>query len=177
MIFSVTRTFAHWEYYHAPMTIIYRFESQELPRLLNATGYIHLPARDSPPSRYEDEESSPRIDFGPLKNFDLKLCVGKEWYRFPGHFLVPDGVRVEWIKSEFDGMLPGHFRETGMEGGLLERQKGTKVVPEGLNDLNEEAPAFYVRNITIGHFCVIQAAFTDSHPCFPLRLTSSRATT
>ena len=42
-------------------------------------------------------------------------------------------------------MLPGHFRETGMEGGLLERQKGTKVVPEGLNDLNEEAPAFYVR--------------------------------
>ncbi|KAJ3488191.1 hypothetical protein NLI96_g3010 [Meripilus lineatus] len=145
MIFSITRSLAHWEYYHAPMTIVYRFETQELPRLLNATGYIHLPPpRESDSPKYDDDESSPRIDFSPLEKFDLKLCIGKEWHRFPGHFLVPDGVRVEWVKSEFDGMLPGHFVKTGKYGGLLERQKGTKFVPEGLNDLNKEAPAFYV---------------------------------
>ena len=154
MIFSITRSLAHWEYYHAPMTIVYRFETQELPRLLNATGYIHLPPpRESDSSKY-DEDSSPRIDFSPLENFDLKLCIGKEWHRFPGHFLVPDGVRVEWVKSEFDGMLPGHFVKTGKYGGLLERQKGTKFVPEGLNDLNKEAPAFYVRKGILQFFAV-----------------------
>lgn len=133
------------------MTIIYRFESEELPRLLNATGYIHLPPHGSVPSHNDDEETRTRIDFTPLRDFNLSLCLGKEWYRFPGHYLVPDGVRVEWVKSEFDGMLPGHFQETGKDGGLLDRQKGTKVVPEGLNDLNKEAPAFYVRNGTFGH--------------------------
>ena len=79
-----------------------------------------------------------------MADWGLRLCVGKEWHRFQGHFLVPDGVRVDWIKSEFDGMLPGHFVETAREGGLLERAKGTRVVPADLNDLNKEAPSFYV---------------------------------
>lgn len=146
MIFSVARTLALWEYYHTPMTIVYRLESQELPRLLNATGYITLsPPRDPSDDRHDRyDEEQPRIDFAPLKKMDITLCYGKEWYRFPGHFLVPDGVRVEWIKSEFDGMLPGHFLETAIDGGLFERMKGTKTIPGGLNDLNEEAPEFYV---------------------------------
>ena len=147
MIISVTRTLALWEYYHAPMTIAFRLETQELPRLLNATGYITLPPpRDTPDNRHDrDDEEQPRIDFAPLGVMNVTLCLGKEWYRFPGHYLVPDGVRVRWIKSEFDGMLPGHFKETALDGGLLERIKGTSVVPSGLNDLNKEAPEFYVR--------------------------------
>ncbi|KAK7686746.1 hypothetical protein QCA50_010346 [Cerrena zonata] len=143
MIFSISRTLALWEYYHAPMTITFRFETEELPRLLNATGHITLPSPNNKTS-YEDDENTPRIDYGPLKDFGLRLCVGKEWYRFPGHYLVPDGVRVDWIKSEFDGMLPGHFLETKYEGGLMERVRGTRVVPHGLNDLNKEAAEFYV---------------------------------
>ncbi|CAL1694092.1 unnamed protein product [Somion occarium] len=146
MVFSVSRTLALWTYYHAPMTIAFRFETEELPRLLNVTGYITLPpfSETAPHSRYDDEESKPRIDYGPIKNFGLRLCYGKEWHRFPGHFLVPDGVRVDWIKSEFDGMLPAHFLETKYESGLMGRVKGTRAVPSGLNDLNEEAPEFYV---------------------------------
>ena len=142
---------AHWKYYHSPMSVTYALEAAEVPRLLNATGHIFLP----PPQldrtdgggggpEEQEEQEQVRIDFGLISDWGLRLCVGKEWYRFPGHFLVPDGVRVDWIKSEFDGMLPGHFQETGKDGGLLDRQKGTKVVPEGLNDLNKEAREFYV---------------------------------
>lgn len=143
MIFSVSRTLALWEYYHAPMTIAFRFETEELPRLLNTTGHITLPTPGNKTS-YRDDEDSPRIDYGPLKDFGLRLCIGKEWYRFPGHYLIPDGVRVDWIKSDFDGMLPGHFPETKYEGGLIERVKGTRVVPHVLNDLNKEAAELYV---------------------------------
>ena len=136
-----------WEYYHAPMTIAFRLETQELPRLLNATGYITLPPpRDTPDNRHDrDDEEQPRIDFAPLGVMNVTLCLGKEWYRFPGHYLVPDGVRVRWIKSEFDGMLPGHFKPTPREDGLMARVRGTRAIPHGLNDLNMEEPSFYVR--------------------------------
>lgn len=147
-VLSVSRIMAHWKYYHAPMSVTHALEAAEVPRLLNVTGHISLP----PPSttaqgrsqRHSDEDQLPRIDLGLIENWDLRLCVGKEWYRFPGHFLVPDGVRVDWIKSEFDGMLPGHFAETSRRGGLLDRAGGTRAVPKYLNDLNAEAPQLYV---------------------------------
>lgn len=146
-VLSVSRIMAHWKYYHAPMSVTHALEAAEVPRLLNVTGLISLP----PPSttagrsqRHSDEDQLPRIDLGLIQDWDLRLCVGKEWYRFPGHFLVPDGVRVDWIKSEFDGMLPGHFAETARRGGLLERAGGTRAVPKYLNDLNAEAPQLYV---------------------------------
>ncbi|KAL1951264.1 hypothetical protein VTO73DRAFT_413 [Trametes versicolor] len=145
-VLSVSRIMAHWKYYHAPMSVTHALEAAEVPRLLNVTGLISLP----PPSttagrsqRHSDEDQLPRIDLGLIQDWDLRLCVGKEWYRFPGHFLVPDGVRVDWIKSEFDGMLPGHFAETARRGGLLERAGGTRAVPKYLNDLNAEAPQLY----------------------------------
>lgn len=95
----------------------------------------------------------PRIDLSPIKAFNLTLCYGKEWYRFPGHYLVPDGVRVDFIKSEFDGMLPGHFGEGEhkhinvpsqypMAPFLLRPEM--RLVPAALNDLNHEAPSHYV---------------------------------
>jgi alpha-1,2-mannosyltransferase len=37
-----------------------------------------------------------------------KVCVGKEWYRFPSHFFLPDTaspLRLEFIASSFDGSL------------------------------------------------------------------------
>ncbi|KAI0078866.1 glycosyltransferase family 22 protein [Panus rudis PR-1116 ss-1] len=146
IIFSGSRTLALWEYYHAPMTVAFRFETQELPRLLNATGHISLPPPPIPGAssgqRYDDDEERPRLDYSPLKEFGLRLCYGKEWYRFPGHYLIPDGIQVDWVKSEFDGMLPGHFPRS--EGSLVDRITGTKAIPSGLNDLNRENPEFYV---------------------------------
>ena len=141
---------AHWKYYHSPMSVTYALEATEVPRLLNVTGHVVLPphlGEDGERRRHTDDEGeyeAPRIDLGLIEEWGLRLCVGKEWYRFPGHFLVPDGVRVDWVKSEFDGMLPGHFAETARAGGLLQRAMGTRVVPKDLNDLNKEAPSFYV---------------------------------
>jgi len=144
---SLTRILALWKYYHTPMTIVYQFEKQEIPRLLNATGLLETPL---PPAELLEEykqelvknrEDEPRIDLSPIKDFHLRMCYGKEWYRFPGHYLVPDGIRVDWIKSEFDGMLPAHFYETH---GIRSRVFGTRNIPVGLNDLNKEEPMHYV---------------------------------
>ena len=112
--------------------------------------------------------SEPRIDYDLITPFNLTLCIGKEWHRFPGHYLVPDGVHVEWIKSEFDGMLPGHFKRTERAAGLTERPKGTHAIPYGLNDLNKEEPSFYVSHA----ICARNGALTAR-----CRWTSRRATT
>ncbi|KAI0673573.1 glycosyltransferase family 22 protein [Trametes maxima] len=145
-ILSVSRIMAHWKYYHAPMSVTHALEAAEVPRLLNVTGLVFIPPPLTAQERSErqsDEDEQPRIDLGLIEDWGLRLCVGKEWHRFPGHFLVPDGVRVDWIKSAFDGMLPGHFAETPRLGGLLARAGGTRAVRTDLNDLNEEAPQLY----------------------------------
>ena len=142
-IVSFSRILALWKYYHTPMTVMYRLQADELPRVLNATGIAlrpHPVARDRRTRRNADEDP---IDLSPIKEFGLRVCIGKEWYRFPGHYLVADGVRVDWIKSEFDGQLPAHFRPT--KGGLRSRIAGTSAIPLGLNDLNREEPMHYVR--------------------------------
>lgn len=71
--------------------------------------------------------------------------MAKEWYRFPGHFLIPTGVRVDFVKSEFEGMLPRHFEEGGEMGGRFGWPRmGTRVMPKDLNDLNREDKSHYV---------------------------------
>ncbi|KAI0688138.1 glycosyltransferase family 22 protein [Cytidiella melzeri] len=147
VVISVTRGIALYHYYRAPMALMNHFEAYEIPRVLNATGYVRLPPPQDPRHKRripESDEDEPRIDYDLITPFNLTLCFGKEWYRFPGSYLVPDGVTVEWIKSEFDGMLPGHFKRTPKKGGLVSRIHGTRVVPGGLNDMNKEEPSFYV---------------------------------
>jgi len=134
-ILSFSRCMALWKYYHAPMTVLFKFEQEELPRLLNVTGIL---AMDNP----DDDH---RVDLTPIISFNLKLCLGKEWHRFPGNYLVPDGVSVEFIKSEFRGLLPGHFTNAPVEvSPTWWLQPGTRIVPEHQNDLNEEEPSRYV---------------------------------
>ncbi|CAD6899402.1 unnamed protein product [Tilletia controversa] len=96
----------------------------------------------------------------------LRVCYGKEWYRFPGHFFVPPGVGVDFVKSEFEGILPKHFafsnkeEETLLDGpgwesrvvNGLEKTLGwswgwknvTRTVQDGFNDMNREEPDRYV---------------------------------
>ncbi|GLB35861.1 putative mannosyltransferase [Lyophyllum shimeji] len=138
-ILSVSRIMALWHYYHAPMTVVWALETQELPRLLKETGL--LPTYSSTP-----EDETPRIDLSPIKNFDLRLCVGKEWHRFPGSYLVPDGVSVEFVNCEFDGLLPGHFTDIPAQEGSSTwwLRPGTSHIPEHQNDLNKEEPSRYV---------------------------------
>lgn len=68
------------------------------------------------------------------------LCLGKEWYRFPSSYFLPEGVRARWIKSAFSGLLPGQFDESGKGW----ERPGLWTVPEGMNDLNIEDPGKYV---------------------------------
>lgn len=89
------------------------------------------------------------------------MCLGKEWHRFSGSYLVPNGIKVEFIKSEFDGMLPRHFEEkliatdqvdeiAGTDNTLVQLSKKwwirpqTTYIPKDLNDLNKEDLSHYV---------------------------------
>lgn len=69
------------------------------------------------------------------------VCLGKEWYRFPSSFNLPNGVHAKFIKSEFTGLLPGEFSEAVEGFGLF---PGTWLVPLGMNDENLEDPGKYV---------------------------------
>ena len=69
------------------------------------------------------------------------VCLGKEWYRFPSSFNLPQGVRAKFIKSEFSGLLPGEFSQADAALGMF---PGTWMVPSGMNDENLEDLSKYV---------------------------------
>ncbi|KAI9313863.1 Alg9-like mannosyltransferase family-domain-containing protein [Dichotomocladium elegans] len=87
---------------------------------------------------------------------DITLCVGKEWHRFPSSYFVPNDVRLEYIKSEFDGMLPKHFvpdiktvtfEEEGKVNTYRKRAysfEGARTVQDGFNSYNKEDHSVYV---------------------------------
>lgn len=72
------------------------------------------------------------------KKAEQRLCVGKEWHRFPSHFFLPPNVRVGFLRSDFRGLLPKYYEGAPHAGG-------TRVIPSGMNDLNREDPTRYVR--------------------------------
>ena len=150
-VVSISRILALNYYYHAPLSVVYKFETAELPRVLNVTGLLPPPP---PPTPYDRKDQKPPIDLTPIKALNITLCLGKEWYRFPSHWLIPDGVNVEFVKSGFEGMLPRHFeRSVGAGAGVGEewwwRRGGMSFVPSDLNDQNKEEPLHYVSVILV----------------------------
>jgi alpha-1,2-mannosyltransferase len=75
------------------------------------------------------------------------ICLGKEWYRFPSSFLLPNGTRPKFVKSDFSGLLPGEFNEAKTGFGFF---AGTWLIPGGMNDRNEEDPGKYVSRFLHG---------------------------
>jgi alpha-1,2-mannosyltransferase len=69
------------------------------------------------------------------------VCIGKDWYRFPTSYFLPNGMKAKFIKSEFDGLLPGEFSEAKTGFGVW---PGTWLVPSGMNDENKEDMSKYV---------------------------------
>eukprot|EP00116_Pleurobrachia_bachei_P016284 sb/3476546/ len=63
------------------------------------------------------------------------ICLGKEWYRFPSSFFVPEGAHARFIKSSFTGQLPQRF---------YENVNGTYAHRRDQNDGNKEEPSVYV---------------------------------
>lgn len=70
------------------------------------------------------------------------VCFGKDWYRFPSSHLLPNGTHAKFVKSEFNGLLPGEFHEGKTGFGLF---PGTWLIPPGMNDLNQEDPGKYIQ--------------------------------
>ncbi|KAI8579539.1 hypothetical protein K450DRAFT_271849 [Umbelopsis ramanniana AG] len=108
------------------------------------------------------------------------LCVGKEWYRFPSSYFLPNDVRLGIIKSDFDGLMPKPFAEDlevfeyeDTNSGKMISQKlrqfkfaGASVIQPGFNDLNKEDPSAYTD--------IFQCDFlVDSD--FPLRYINGKA--
>ena len=69
------------------------------------------------------------------------VCLGKEWYRFPSSYFLPNGMRAKFIPSAFDGLLPGEFNEAKIGFGFF---AGTWLIPPGMNDQNIGDPGKYV---------------------------------
>lgn len=103
---------------------------------------------------------------------EVRMCVGKEWYRFPSHFFVPEltrlaatattafRVRVDFLDEGFGGILPKHYDQTfrrgqqqpGAEGiGLSSSSSpsfsiatATSMIPTDMNALNQREPSRFV---------------------------------
>lgn len=71
------------------------------------------------------------------------VCVGKDWYRFPGSFFLPSrNYKLRFLKSEFNGILPAYFTES---------ENGSAVAHDYFNDLNQENVKMYT-NYSECHF-------------------------
>lgn len=90
--------------------------------------------------------SAPLKIYEPLQNGTLgsrgdSVCFGKEWYRFPSSYHLPNSMHAKFVKSEFDGLLPGQFAEGQVGHGFW---AGAWLEPPGMNDQNIEDMGKYV---------------------------------
>ncbi|KAK5987961.1 Alpha-1,2-mannosyltransferase alg9 [Cladobotryum mycophilum] len=69
------------------------------------------------------------------------VCFGKEWYRFPTSYFLPNEMHAKFLRSEFRGLLPDEFSEAETGFGFW---SGTWLPTNGLNDRNEEDMGKYV---------------------------------
>lgn len=60
----------------------------------------------------------------------VNLCIGREWYHFPTSMFLPDNFRLRFVKSSFDGLLPGDFPEE------IAIDLSTSNVPQNMNSKN-----------------------------------------
>ena len=86
--------------------------------------------------------SAPLDVLGALRNAspaqqNLTVCMGKEWYRFPSSYHLPNQMQAKFIKSVFNGLLPGEFAKDSEASGWL---YGARAIPKGMNDRNIADP-------------------------------------
>ena len=80
------------------------------------------------------------------------VCLGKEWHRFPSSYFLPKGIHAKFVRSEFNGLLPGEYSEAKTGFGFF---PGTWLVPRGMNDENLPDVGKYVSLLVVekGAFC------------------------
>jgi alpha-1,2-mannosyltransferase len=127
------------------MPLLFHLKYTELPSLAIQTHPALYPKLNLTNFTNAEEQ----IDISILQTHNLTLCYGKEWYRFPSSFLVPNEVRVEFVKSDFKGILPKHFVERrdevkGSKASIVKRLEIASQSPPGFNDQNQEETDRYV---------------------------------
>ncbi|CCH61976.1 hypothetical protein TBLA_0G00270 [Henningerozyma blattae CBS 6284] len=63
-------------------------------------------------------------------NIIQNVCTGREWYHYPTSFFLPDNMRLKFIKSGFNGLLPGDF----IENTSIVNQ--IRTIPQNMNNMN-----------------------------------------
>ncbi|CAG8576594.1 11353_t:CDS:2 [Acaulospora morrowiae] len=140
---SILRVEALYFHYNAPMAVYNHFYYVEIPQQI------------------ETHNIQPNLDN------PINLCVGKEWYRFPSHYFLPDGVRLRFLKSDFSGQLPKYFLEnnyTDSEGKtkLSSERDGIWKIPEGFNNVNKEEMDRYVNIEQCDYIVDLEMNYTDT---------------
>ncbi|WVQ81367.1 hypothetical protein IAT38_003490 [Cryptococcus sp. DSM 104549] len=144
-LLSLARVVAIFHFYHAPFDIVHHFQYETLPHVLADLGFAPMPAPDDY-QPYGNEEPEREWDLSPLQDMEdpVRLCYGAEWHRFPGSYLVPQGVEANWVKTEFDGMMPRRWEASEGKGRWPRGE--TRVVRPGRfngdNLASEEAGTF-----------------------------------
>jgi alpha-1,2-mannosyltransferase len=199
--FSVSRIVHTTRSYRAPIAILEHLKSHELPRIVahsypdrqSATVRGRLIAGQAPVltaeeiqnlSWTEDRKNDPYVDISPLVTLAherrqdevVRVCYGKEWYRFPTTYLVPDGVAVDFIKSDFNGILPKHFVRQDANAKIVNRSTlsllqhylwpwrfATSAARDKYNDLNREEPDQYVSISTCDYLVDMSSGSTSRH--------------
>ena len=127
---SVSRIVALYQNYHASMDLWMHansigqsekyFTLGKKMNVLDISTYFHL-----------------TIFFFSFSEEKVSVCMGKEWYRFPSHFFLPENWQVKFVKSEFKGQLPQMYAANTEDATKLERGN--------FNDMNKEETDRYVK--------------------------------
>ena len=154
-ILSVSRILAIYHFYSAPFEMVRHFQYQTLPDVLSSMEYQPKPVLSTYKPR-EGEVVTPEWDLSPLLNISqpLTLCYGTEWYRYPSSYLIPDGVDVRWIRTDFDGMMPRPWEESVAGPGSVWPRAETRMIRPGrFNGDNKDSlePGTYASHL--GHMC------------------------
>lgn len=84
----------------------------------------------------------------------LTVCVGKEWFRYPSSFFLPNARwRLGFLRSSFKGQLPQPFAES------------TCTAQANFNDLNREEPSRYTEPTDCDY--IVDSDFPHSSPDDP----------
>ncbi|KAF1765546.1 hypothetical protein GCK72_005498 [Caenorhabditis remanei] len=95
-----------------------------------------------------------------------RVCVGKEWHRFPSSFFIPkmdhSGRKVEFhfLQSEFRGLLPKPFKRG------YSRIDSTRHEPTEMNNLNKEEVSRYVDLDSCNYVIDVDMSSTEFEPNF-----------
>lgn len=72
------------------------------------------------------------------------VCIGREWYRYPSSYFLNDNTRLKFIKSGFNGLLPGEYIEHDFSKSWWFDREGIWSIPQGMNNQNLEDMSKYV---------------------------------